>query len=110
MPHRAPTFRASPPVPRVDRRPSAARRGYGAAWQRVRPVFLRANPLCFYCLILGRLTPAECIDHYQPISGPDDPGAMDEANWRSCCLACNTRKGTTPGPVYEANVRRQASA
>jgi 5-methylcytosine-specific restriction protein A len=41
------------------RRPSAAERGYGAAWRRRRAEFLAANPIC--CLCGG---PATVPDHW----------------------------------------------
>ena len=42
---------------------SAARRGYGSKWQRVRKRYLKEHPLCVECLKEGRYVPATDIDH-----------------------------------------------
>lgn len=52
-----------------DNRPNSSKRGYGAAWQKARAVFLRINPLCVHCHQSGRLTAASVVDHIEPHRG-----------------------------------------
>ncbi|TWU67291.1 HNH endonuclease [Crateriforma conspicua] len=74
-------------------RPSAARRGYGRRWQRIRQRKLKANPLCQHCLADGRgPVPANEVDHIIPSQGIDDPNHWDEDNLQSLCKPCHSRK------------------
>lgn len=56
-------------------------------WRAVRAVVLIRNPLCVEC---GKA--AELVDHIKPISGADDPLALDLENLQSMCHACHNRK------------------
>jgi len=66
-----------------DPRPSAAARGYNAAWRLLRHRHLSANPMCTECVRQGRPRLAVLADHTKPISsgGP----ALDPLNLRSLC-------------------------
>ncbi len=57
-----------------SRRGSAAARGYGGKWQRVRKAYLAANPLCRICEETDRVTAATVLDHKMPhrlVDGPE---------------------------------------
>ncbi|MBN1807198.1 MAG: HNH endonuclease [Sedimentisphaerales bacterium] len=76
---------------RRDNRPSAARRGYGRRWQRLRLRFLKANPLCEDCASQGITTAATEVDHKIPHNG--DPKLLyDWDNLSSKCKSCHSRK------------------
>lgn len=51
---------------RVTRRGTAAERGYDSKWNRAARAFRAKHPACSYCLIEGRATPAELVDHLYP--------------------------------------------
>jgi 5-methylcytosine-specific restriction endonuclease McrA len=84
------------------RRPSAALRGYDAAWRDVARAFLRQFPWCGQradgrfsrehsaCARRGLRVRARLVDHIRPL--PDGP-RLDAANLQSLCVSCNTRKG-----------------
>ena len=77
-------------------RPSAARRGYGFRWRRVRQAFLKRNPLCVACRAEGRLESATVVDHVVPHRG--DPVLFwDRANWQSMCKPCHDAKTAREG-------------
>ena len=70
-------------------RPPAARRGYGAAWRRLRRAILAERPLCEECLKLGRIVPATEVHHIVPLrlGGTNDP-----SNLQALCKPCHSRK------------------
>jgi len=68
---------------RQARRPSAAARGYGAAWQRARAEHLAIEPLCRQCGSVARE-----VHHLHPI---DQGGTHDHANLASLCVNCHHR-------------------
>ena len=73
------------------RRGTAAERGYGARWQRVRDAYLKAHPLCVKCGELGILKAAADVDHIIPHRG--DPVLMwDEKNFQSLCKRHHSEK------------------
>lgn len=86
-------------------RPSAARRGYGPVWRRVRLAHLRREPLCRFCSEFGVTTPATEVDHIVALA---DGGTHAASNLRSACHSCHSartardqafgrrRKGTSP--------------
>lgn len=76
-------------LPGGDGRPSAARRGYGPLWRKVRAVYLASHPLCVDCQAKGLLTPALHVDHVLAI---EKGGTNDEANLQSLCHSCHSRK------------------
>ena len=63
---------------------SAARRGYGSKWQRVRKRYLKEHPFCVECLKEGRYVPATDIDHIVAHRG-DAMAFWDESNWQALC-------------------------
>jgi len=73
------------------RRGSAASRGYDYRWVKVRWRYLAEHPLCVLCEHVGKLTPANVIDHVVPHKG--DQGLFwNESNWQSLCKSCHDRK------------------
>lgn len=73
---------------------SAARRGYGKAWQRESKRFLRAHPLCVLCARQGRYVKATVVDHIVPHRG-DERLFWDESNWQPLCKPCHDKKTFT---------------
>ena len=73
-----------------DTRPSAARRGYGARWQRIRAAFLAAHPYCQDC---G--APSAIPDHIPSrrtlvARGVPDPDTDQYLHAR--CQTCHNKK------------------
>lgn len=66
-------------------RGSAASRGYGATWRRVRLAVLRDEPLCRFHLERGETVPADEVDH---IDG--DSRNNDRDNLRPLCKPCHS--------------------
>lgn len=62
-------------------------------WREASAAFLAKpeNALCFYCLNLGRKTPATCTDHRIAPKG-DHQRFWDVSNWIPACGRCNTLK------------------
>jgi 5-methylcytosine-specific restriction enzyme A len=85
MPKMPPTHRPPRPGP-SDARPSAARRGYGGAWRKLRRAKLARDPFCEVC---GAAV-ATCVDHDRSLA---TGGTHDEANLVSMCAPCHNRKG-----------------
>jgi 5-methylcytosine-specific restriction protein A len=72
------------------RRPSARTRGYDRSWQRKRDAFLAAHRWCERCFAEGRgHIPARQVDH---ILAKRDRGTDDDANLRSLCASCHSRR------------------
>lgn len=91
MPHKAPSH--SPKRWRsADSRPSAAKRGYGADWQRYRKWYLsqRQNILCAEC----HHALATVVDHRVPHQGDYDL-FWDASNHQPLCKECHDRKTAT---------------
>jgi len=66
----------------IDKRGSAAERGYNYRWQTASRLYLKKNPLCVMCKKEGRITPAEVVDHIIPHRGNYEL-FWDEDNWQS---------------------------
>lgn len=66
-------------------RGSASARGYGRAWQRLRLLKLRTDPVC-ECGCGGM---AEEVDHKLPL---EDGGTNEWSNLQSLTKACHSRK------------------
>lgn len=62
--------------------PSDARY-HSKRWKRERADHLADNPLCHVCLDLGRVVPANVVDHHIPVRQGAD--FWDRSNWRSMC-------------------------
>jgi len=72
-----------------DNRPSAARRGYGSRWRKLRLMQLRRYPLCQWP---GCNKPATDVDHIVPRAS----GGTDDAdNLQSLCHAHHSVKTAT---------------
>lgn len=70
------------------RRESAAKRGYGAKWRRLRAYVLRNEPLCRHC----KRAPATDVDHIVPRA----KGGTDAmTNLQPLCKSCHSRKTAT---------------
>ncbi|MBM3190985.1 MAG: HNH endonuclease [Chloroflexi bacterium] len=67
-----------------DTRESAARRGYDAAWRRIRAEYLRAHRDCEVCGY-----PATVADHIVPLA---QGGTHEATNLRALCRACHERR------------------
>lgn len=76
---------------------------YTARWSRASRLFLIENPLCVYCLKLGKTTPAQVTDHIKPHKGNINL-FWDKNNWQPLCKQCHDSakavqesKGYLPG-------------
>ena len=69
-------------------RGTAAQRGYGGRWQRVRMMFLQAHPLCAACAQQGRVTAATDVHHIVP---KREGGSDAASNLEALCHACHSR-------------------
>ena len=80
-------------------RGSPSKRGYDAAWQRLRKSKLVDSPLCECpdCQRSGALVPADVVDHIEPIEERPDR-RLDWSNLRSMAKAHHDRHtGRTRG-------------
>jgi 5-methylcytosine-specific restriction enzyme A len=68
-------------------RGSAASRGYGSRWRRLRRMILNQQPLCVRC---G--APATDVDHIVPRAAGGDDSA---SNLQGLCKSCHSRKTAT---------------
>lgn len=71
-----------------DNRESAAKRGYDAAWRKLRAIKLRQDPLCCVHQLRGHTVPATVVDHIVPV-GIDPAKRLDLDNLRSLCERCH---------------------
>lgn len=73
---------------RERERGGSTERGYNAAWQRFRAVYLKSHPLCCDCLEADRVTVATDIHHVLKLA--QRPELKYEAsNLRALCKACH---------------------
>lgn len=77
-----------------DKRPSAAKRGYGWKWQGYSKSFLKGRlcigfPRGFHGAVR---VPATQTDHVIPVEGPTDPLFWDKDNHQGLCDECHPRK------------------
>ena len=59
-------------------------------WRKLRALKLEQEPMCEECLRVGRLTPAQMVDHIVPIN--KSGASLDIENLQSLCNACHARK------------------
>lgn len=64
---------------------SAAKRGYGRAWEHTRRQVLQEEPVCKIC---DRAL-SQCVDHILPKARG---GTDDRENLQGLCLPCHSRK------------------
>jgi 5-methylcytosine-specific restriction protein A len=70
------------------RRGTRQSQGYTNEWLARARDFRKRYPLCAMHLRLGKVRPAECVDHIIPHRG--DQGLFwDEGNWQSLCNHCH---------------------
>jgi len=67
-----------------DGRGNSRQRGYTARWEREAASFKADHPLCRGCLAVGRVSPAELVDHVEPHRGDQDL-FWDQSKWQSSC-------------------------
>ena len=70
------------------------------AWRKLRSYYITNHPLCEHCAKVGKITPADDVDHIRPINPVDaydqqggiygDP--LDVNNLQALCKACHTKK------------------
>ena len=70
------------------RRGTSAQRGYGGRWQRLRRMFLRANPLCAECANHGTTTAATDVHH---MVARRDGGSDEWSNLQALCHSCHSK-------------------
>lgn len=78
-----------------ESRPSSSARGYGYRWEKYSKQYRLQHPLCVHCLKRGITTATECVDHIEPVSGPNDPLFWDPDNHQSLCNTCHGIKTQT---------------
>ncbi len=83
-----------------------------AAWQRLRKAKLSRDPLCEDCQAMGRITPANHVDHCHAISdGGDAFPPLDELSSKcGPCHSAKTARGAEAGAVRSNKPRRGCDA
>lgn len=61
---------------------------YGAAWRKVRNLYISMHPLCEKCYRQGRATPAQEVHHIVPLS---KGGTHSFDNLMALCKPCHSR-------------------
>lgn len=69
---------------RIDRRPSAARRGYDSEWRAIRLQVLAEEPICRDCD-----RPSAEVDHIIPLRSG---GTHARSNLQALCIPCHRAK------------------
>ncbi len=84
----------------MPKRPSTAKRGYGARWQKVSRAYILAHPNCVRC---GKT--AQVVDHITPHKG--DWRLMWDmvGNWQALCAVCHNVKTSTEDGGFGRKVR-----
>lgn len=79
-----------------------------AAWQRLRKAKLSRDPLCEDCQAMGRITPANHVDHCHAISdGGDAFPPLDELSSKcGPCHSAKTARGAEAGAVRTEKARK----
>ena len=83
-----------------NERGSKHERGYTSKWSRYSVAYRKEHPLCVMCEKQGKLTLAQCVDHIEPVSGPDDPLFWDESNHQGLCLIHHSIKTASEDGGY----------
>lgn len=79
-------WRAAQPL-----RPSAAARGYGPDWVKLRARVLRGEPCCRECARRGLEVPATVVDHVVPVRLAPQR-LLDPTNLQALCRPCHDAK------------------
>lgn len=87
-------LRRTPRQAHDRKRGSAAQRGYGVRWRKLRATQLAMEPLCRECLANGRTTAATDVDH---IVARRDGGSDGYENLQSLCHSCHSSKTARGG-------------
>lgn len=66
--------------------------GYTYRWSQYSKRFLARNPLCVMCEAKQKIRAAECVDHINPVTSPDDPGFYELSNLQPLCWSCHSLK------------------
>jgi len=61
---------------------------YNARWNRMSKAFRIKNPLCAYCVQIGKITRVDVVDHIVPHRG-DVQLFWDQSNWQPLCKRCH---------------------
>ena len=77
------------------RRPTAAERGYDAAWRKTRAAYLKLHPYCED--ESGCIEPADDVDHIDG-QGPNGPRGHDPDNLRSLCHSHHSKRTARDQP------------
>ena len=75
-----------------------------AQWRATREAVLHRDPICQWCLPMGKLTPANEVDHIVPAQRLDDDAHFfDQSNLVGSCKSCNSRRASyeAKGVYYE---------
>ena len=83
-----------------------------ARWQALRKRHLALHPLCEACEAMGRLTPANTVDHRVPIKagGPAFPGHDGLASLCPPCHGAKTARGVEAGAIRSTKPRKGCDA
>ncbi len=73
---------------------SRSARGYTRAWYTASREYLKRNPLCVRCMMMGIRTPSMVTDHTIPHKG-DMNLFWDQSNWCALCKRCHDMKTAT---------------
>ena len=81
--------------PKTGKPKNRKRSLYDPEWRRVSRAWLMANPFCVACMLSGRQTIADIVDHIQPLKSRPDL-MYDQSNFQSLCskrpYSCHQRK------------------
>lgn len=79
-----------------------------AQWQRLRNAQLSLEPLCRACKAIGKLTPANHVDHIQPISAGGDAFPSHDGLQSLCapCHSAKTARGGEAGAIRSDKPRK----
>lgn len=98
MPKKPKKFEQVPSRPKPQR-PSAAKRGYGRAWQKFRLWYASIHPaICCAVLPNGQTCGAALpshqmhLDHEPPLVDANDAGLLDATRVRWHCVHCHSAK------------------
>ena len=91
-----------------DNRLSAAKRGYGARWQKYRGFYLASHPLCVQCEKENRTEPATVVDHITPHKG-NMVSFWDCTNHQGLCKRHHDQKTAKEDGGFGHNTKGQSN-